>query len=69
MARTNLKVLSVYLEEGDHKTVSDAAAREARTMSNYAGQVVTLAAREDMAVTDLEYAIEAWKDQRKKKSR
>jgi hypothetical protein len=35
MARTSLKVISVYLNDKDYKTVSDASAKEDRSMSNF----------------------------------
>lgn len=66
MARTNLKVLSVYLNDKDHKTIKDTALLENRSMSNYAGTVAAIAAQSKLTTVDLERAVEQYEQSRKK---
>lgn len=46
MARTNLKVISVYLNEGDYKAVKRASEGQNRSMSNFLHTVGVQAAHD-----------------------
>lgn len=53
MARTNLKVISVYFDDQGYDLVKKAASLENRSMSNFAQTVVLQAADERLSGTAL----------------
>lgn len=53
MARTNLRVISVYFDDAGYNLVKRAATAENRSMSNFTQTVVIQAAEERLAGTSL----------------